>query len=200
MTNAIRTETFSHGGREFEVSLFDDGDNAAPWENSDGHGPVRFISDNESLEKGETVLCNMDGGRYVYNFGQALLTASRDGWGLAPDELARLTQTLGKKPSKGQIRAAAVRADMDYLRGWCRDDWGYVGVCVRIIGADGEPIGGKFDNALWGVETSGDYWQEVARELADEILHHRRKAWRDALSEARSVRYWASRDIQTVGA
>jgi hypothetical protein len=200
MANAFRTETFTHKGRQFEVSLFDDGDNAAPWENSDGHGPVRFIRDSEPLAKGETVLCDMARGRYVYNFGQALLIASRDKWGLAPDELARLTQTLGKKPSKGQIRAAAVRADMHYLRGWCCDDWGYAGVCVRIIGADGEPVGGEFDNALWGVETSGDYWREVACDLADDILHDRRKAWRNALTEARAARYWASRDVQTVWA
>lgn len=176
MSNAIRTETFTHCGREFEVSLFDDGDNGAPWGNSDGHGPVRFIRDSEPLEKGETILCDMNRGRFVYNFGQALLIASRDKWGLAPNDLTRLTQTLGKKPSKGQIRAAAVRADMDYLRGWCLDDWGYVGVCVRIIGADGEPIGDQFDNALWGVETGSDYWRDVARELANEILHHRRTA------------------------
>ena len=200
MSNTFRTETFIHGGRQFEVSLFEDDCSDAPWERDDGHGPVRFIRDSEPLAKGETVLCDMDRGRFVYNFGQALLIASRDRWGLALDELTRLTQTLGKKPSKGQIRAAAVRADMNHLRAWCRNDWCYVGVCVNIIGVDGEPAGGQFDNALWGVESSGDYWREVARDLADEILFNRRTAWRAALSEARASRYWASRDVQTVGA
>lgn len=200
MNPPIQTETIELSGREFEVRLYADDDSSPPWEREDGHGPVRFISDRETLARGETILHDCRSGRYVYGFGQALMQASRDGWGLAPDALDRLTRKLGKKPTKGQVRAQAVRADMDYLRGWCADDWSYVGVCVRIIGADGDAHGNPYKHAVWGIESCGDYWREVALELADEILDEKRKAWRAHLRETREVIYWQSRDVQTLGA
>jgi transposase len=43
-------------------------------------------------------------------------------------------------------------------------------VCVQHIGPDGEPVGDEFAHALWGVESCGDYWREVAAELAGEML------------------------------
>jgi hypothetical protein len=71
---------------------------------------------------------------------------------------------------------------------------------VRIIGADGEPMGDEFEHALWGVESEGDCWKEIARELAEQILGERADQWRGALKEARERKAWASRDVQTVGA
>lgn len=197
---AYHAETIRHDGRDFLVSLRDDDSNDAPWDREDGHGSVRWIPDREPLARGEAVLHDCDRGRYVYAFGQALVQAAREQWGLAPDELARLAARLGKKPTKAQIRAEAVRADMRYLRGWCADDWRYTGVCVQIIGADGEPYGNEFEHALWGVESCGEYWREVAADLADEILADRRALWREHLRETREVIYWNARDVQTLGA
>lgn len=189
-----------HKGRTFEVSRYSDDIQSPPWENSDGHGTVRYIDNRESLGRGEVILCDLDRGRFVYNFGAALLTASRDKWGLPPPEVGSLAQRLGKKPTKAQIRAEAVRKDMQYLRGFCSGDWIYIGVCVRIIGSDGAPQGEPFENALWGIESCGEYWEEVAHEIADEILSDRGRAWRAALREARARKYWAARDVVTVGA
>ena len=194
------SEVIEHNGRQFRVDIVDDDDTTPPWERDHAHGSVRYIDDRESLQRGEVVLYDCDRSRYVYNFGAALLQASREKWGLAPDALQALTQRLGRKPSRGQIRAAAVRADMEYLRQWCADYWSYIGVCVRIIGPDGEPDGDKYAHAMWGVESFGDYWQEVARDIADGILRERGQAWRAALVEAREVKYWCTRDVQTMGA
>lgn len=193
-------ETFTHRGRQFELAIFTDDQNEPPWKRADGHGPVRFISDSDPLEPGETVLYDCRRGRYVYNRGAAIVQAAREGWGLCDKKMARLTARLGKKPTRAQIRYAAVLADMDYLRGWCADDWHYVGVSVRILDQHGEPIGEDYDNALWGIESSSEeYLQETAAELAGEILRIRGNAWRAALSERRQVKYWAARDVLTVG-
>lgn len=199
--SAIRTETICHEGRSFVVNLYPDDSHGAPWDECDGHGPVRELDPGEPLQRGEVLLYDDPRGRdrWVYGFGAALVQAQREGWGLNPEDLQRLHDRIGRKPTKGQIRAEAVRKDMRYLWGYLAQDWCYTGVCVQLIGPDGEPQGDAFDNALWGVESCGDYWEEVARDLADEILADRAAAWRDALSEARKVRYWASRDVQTVG-
>ena len=196
---ALKTETIPRGGREFLVSLYPDDDVDPPWETEEGHGQVEYQGSSRCpIPRGWTVLYNdpRGPGRWVYNFGAALVQASREGWGLSPDQLAR----LGPKPSRGKIRAETVRTDMAHLRGYIVGDWCYIGVCVQIIGPDGRPEGTPFDYALWGVESEGDYWREVADELADEILHHRREKWRKTLSEARARKYWESRDIITIGA
>lgn len=198
MDRAYQREVFEHSGRRFEAALFPDDTNEAPWDNEDGHGPVRFIEDSEPLARGETVLHDERRGRWVYGFGAALVQAAREGWGLGADDLARLASRLGKKPTKAQIRAESVRKDMEHLRGFLSGDWCYIGVSVRIIGPDGEPEGRDYSHALWGVESSGYYWEEIAAQLADEILSEKREGWRAALKEARARRYWASRGVETV--
>lgn len=193
------TETVTHNGRDFLVSLYPDEVSGPPWETEDGHGPVEYQRSNRyPIPRGYVVLHDdpRGQGRWLYGFGPALVQASREGWGVSPETLA----SLGPKPSRGKVRAAAVRADMDYLRGWIRGDWCYIGVCVQIIGPDGSPEEGKFDHALWGVESTGEYWRDVAADLADEILHERKTAWVSALHEARARKYWASRGVVTIGA
>lgn len=198
MASPIESQTFKFEGREFEASIYFDDASNPPWIASDCHGSVRFIGDREPLQKGEVILCDMRRGRFVYNFGAALLKAWRDGWGLSPEHSEALARRLGKKPTKAQIRAESVRQDMNYLRGYCMEDWHYIGASVRLIGPNGEPQGEQFGHSVWGVESCTQYWREVADNLASEILQERRKAWRAALSEARARRYWASRDVLTI--
>lgn len=200
--SAIHTETISHEGRRFVVNLYPDNFHGAPWDECDGHGPVRELDPGEPLQRGEVLFYDNPRGRdrWAYGFGAALVQAWREGWGLDPEDLQRLRDRIGRKPTKGQIRAEAVRKDMRYLRGYLAQDWCYVGVCVQLLGPDGEPVGNEFGHALWGVESAGDYWEEVARDIADEILSEHRDAWRAALSEARARRYWESRDVVTRGA
>jgi hypothetical protein len=174
-----------------------------PWENEDGHGPVRWTDEREKPARGETVLySDYRNGQYFYNQGAAFVQAWKEGWGISAESLQRLTRNLGKKPTKGQIRAQAVREDMAHLRGFLSGDWCYIGVVVELIGPDSaEPID---TDSLWGIESNGDYWEVVAGELADQLLHsngltlvQRGKAWRDALHEARETKYWACRDVAT---
>lgn len=72
--------------------------------------------------------------------------------------------------TRRQYAAGAVRADFERLRDWCNDRWSYVGVRVVLPCAccgDGEAD----DASLWGIESdAGAYLEEVAADLADEIL------------------------------
>ncbi len=195
----IDTETLEFSGRQFSVKIYHDEFAESPCDSSDGHGSVRYCANRETPARGEIVLCDDRHGRWVYDFGAALLKASREKWGLSDEALKRLTARLGKKPTRGQIRAEAVREDMRYLRGWYASDWHYLRVECTLLSSDGSEIEGATDS-LWGVESLGDYWRTVAGELAESILFNRVNTWRKALAEARQRKYWNSRDVQTVGA
>lgn len=73
-------------------------------------------------------------------------------------------------PSARAYAAAAAMADFDRLRRWCAGHWCYVGVVVELCDDEGETVGG-YSASLWGIESdAGDYLEEVARELADEVI------------------------------
>lgn len=159
--------TIGIGGREFTfaVKFERDDDAGAPWDNFDGHGPV---TDWETREKrpGELVL-NRDGRACrFYDYAEAVRIAKRDGWNSPPYETDE---------SLGQRAARAARADYEYLRAWCADEWGYVGVIVTLLDDAGEPT--EVEDALWGVETFGDYHHETARQIADELAHGYGTRW-----------------------
>lgn len=194
-------------GYSMRVKIEDDDSGNSPFDD-DGHGETREAYSHygtPKLDKGETVLYSDRGDYWIYNQGQAFVTAWRDGWGLPDDDLAKLTRKLGKKPTKGQIRAEAVRQDMAHLRDYLSNAWNYVGVCVTLHDAAGIEVSA---DSLWGIESNaGDYLLEVAADCANNCMHaagidlaSRAKQWRAALIEARARRYWASRDVQTVGA
>ena len=193
---AFRTETIERDGRRFLVSMHADDDASPPWERSDGHGPVRYCEDREPLQPGETVLYDLRRGRYVYDLRAAISQSIREGWG-RPSRERR--EEIARRLRKPAAKVSAIDADMDFLRGWCAEDWCYMGVCVQILGPDDEPEGDEFAHAVWGVESFGDYWEDVAADLASQILSERREAWRAALREARARRYWAARGVETVG-
>lgn len=169
--HAIDSFTFTHDGRDFIARIYADDDRDAPWLDDYCHGEVKTFRDSEPLPRGWVVLHDMPRGRYAYNFGGALLTASRDGWGLSPEALARLSDRVGGKPTRGQKRAEAVRQDMAYLRGYCSDEWHYVGVSVSPMDDEGEPTEDEYRFALWGIESDcRDYIEETASDLARQYL------------------------------
>ena len=142
-----------------------DTDSGAPWEREEGHGPVTDWVHREK-KSGEILLCSDRIAKRFYDFAGAMAIAKRDGWGLSDDALAALTRKLGHAPTKGQLAEAAVLADFHYLEGWANDRWHYVGVIVTLRNPEGEEVETE---SLWGVEDSGDYYQGVAEELAEEL-------------------------------
>lgn len=143
-------------GLTFRVTTEQDTDNGAPWDNSDGHGPVSEWTSRDKLP-GELVL-NRDGHqRRYYDFAEACRIARRDGWDAPPY----------KTGTARQRAARAARADFEFLRDWCNDEWGYVCVIVELLDEDGEAVA---SDSLWGVEDSDQaYVDEVARDMADEL-------------------------------
>lgn len=200
MSNAYDNFNFTHNGREFVASLYVDDCNDAPWDNSDGHG---VVSDWEHRDKrpGERVL-NEDGrSKRFYDVSASMKIAKRDGWGLCDEEKANLAAKLGRPPTAGEIRAAAVEKDFEFLRGWCNDEWHYCGIGVQLLDEDGEPVGEEYEHALWGIESNADdYLKEVACELAAEICHGLDKTAAAEAKEQETRAYWEARDVMTVGA
>ena len=143
-----------------------DQDARPPWEECDGHGPVSdWVQRNK--RSGERVLCSDRWSKRYYDFAEAMKIAKRDGWGLNPDALAKLTARLGRTPTKGEVREAAVENDFQYLKDWCDDKWHYIGVIVTLHDTEGKE---QDNRSLWSVEDRGDHYQTIASELADELI------------------------------
>jgi hypothetical protein len=201
-------ESFTYQGLTFALGLVSDDCQEAPWDSCDGHGPVRseYAPYRRSVSKrpGERPLHSDRGTTWLYDWQEAMRVARSDSWGIGDERIAALTRRLGRAPTRGEIRHAAVQADFDHLAGWLNGGWCYVGVRVQLLDSDGDPIRGA-DESLWGVVSNDyEYHAEVARDLAHEILHsrgmllvQRQQAWREALREAREARYWATRDVLT---
>ena len=160
-------------GRKYRVEVEQDVFADAPWDNSDGHGPVRrsgrrHVEGESDKRPGERPL-NSPGLReyqYYYDWKAACLTARADGWNCAPHD------------APNRVRRA-VQADFDYIRGYLSGDWCYVSVTVT----DAET--GEWDT-LCGVDDVGDYVQVVAQELAGELAQ---RALRSTMHERIESRF-----------
>lgn len=187
MNDLIDTQKIEHCGCTVLIEYFADYDQSAPWENSDGHGNVTRVNKNwhtGRIEKkpGQVVLYSGNGNEYsyLYDFADAMKTAKLDGWNAEP------YAPEGDTPGKKALRA--VNADMEYLRGWCADEWHYVGVVCTLLDSDGE----KTDNteSCWGFETYKDYHLEAGRDMAEELAE-------SANREKSECSYWETRDMVT---
>jgi hypothetical protein len=161
-------DTFEHAGAEFRVTHEHDGQNGAPWE-GEGHGAVsEWIRGYVETPRDCWVLVSERGAKRFYNWRETLELAKAESWGMEPAGVAQLAQRLGRTPTPRDIRKAAVRADFEFLQGYCEGAWHYVGVIVELLDKDGEATGEA--NSLWGIESNADdYLDEVARDLAREI-------------------------------
>lgn len=169
------------------VELPCDSDHGAPWEECDGHGPVSEWT-RRAKRPGEWTLSSDRGSKRYYDFAEAVKIARKDGWGLCPKVLAKLTVGLGRPPTKGEIAVAAVERDFEILRGWANDEWHYVGVCVKIFDSEDEEV---WDGSVWGVEDNTGYWKELALEFIQTGI--------DELdTEACERTYWECRDVETL--
>jgi hypothetical protein len=151
----------THDGFTVTATIHRDHDKGEPWKEFDGHGPVSDWTD-RAKAPGERVLCQHRGSKSYYDFAAAQQLALKDGWGCK----------AGKRhgESRRAYAARAVETDFEYLKGWCDDDWHWVGVDVTVSKA-GIELTEEFDHALWGIESlSGEYCTEVAEEYAVEAL------------------------------
>jgi hypothetical protein len=147
-------DTFDIDGISFRVSFPPDDTYRIPWEESDGHGPVSEWT-RRNKRPGELILSSDRNSRRYYDFAEACKIALRDGWGAKGDD-----GLTGK-----QKAAFAARADYEYLRRWCNDQWYSVGVIVTMLDDDGDAL--PYEDSVWGIESDcHEYLEETARELA----------------------------------
>lgn len=197
MEYPFNTETIEHLGVTVRIEYFYDGD-STPWDD-DGHGPVRKSnhrhgvnwSTNGDKKPGERPLNCPDRNEYqfYYDWQQAMKIAKRDGWNAAPYDA----------PNRA---LRAVQADFDFLRGFLNDQWHYAGIVCTVLDTDGDET--EETDSCWGFETLNNYHETEGKSMAEslaESVHKTKLAnWRIALHEARARKYWASRDVVTVGA
>jgi hypothetical protein len=152
-------DTFIRHGYTFRLEIEPDTEAGPPWTECEGHGPVSEWTTREK-RPGERILASDRSHKRYYDVEAAMQLARRDGWGTHD----------GRQPGESTraYAARAVEADYQFLRGWARDAWQYVGVVVTLIEA-GRPTTER--ESLWGIESDAEaYLQKVARELAEEIL------------------------------
>lgn len=162
-------DTFQHGGRLFRFDSQPDDDNSAPWEREDGRGIVAAHPCGYSKKAGERVLHYDRSQTLYFDMKGTTAKAKAEGWGLSDAERAKLAAKLGRQPTQGEVTAAAVEQEYEYLRRWCADLWSYIGVVVTHLpeGEDG-PDGDS--ESVWGVDSdSTDYVEETAHDLAGAI-------------------------------
>ncbi len=212
MSHIIDTTEITQGALTFRVEIIHDEDQSRPWENADGHGPVRESSVRHSRgydsgkRPGERPLNDPDRNQYQFFYDwQAAVATARTEWGISDDKVTELTNKLGRLPTAGECAVAAAEADFQFLRAWCNDEWVYVGVRVTLLerNEDDELVeaegGTHTSDSLWGVEfwqyqsiTSEDnaYVLDVANEMANSI-------GTDHLEEQAERGYWNARDVET---
>lgn len=158
------SETIEINGLRFRVTYSRDEYADAPWNDCDGHGVVTDWERRNKLP-GELVLAEDRGSRRFYDFVASCKLALRERWDSVPYNDG--TQT------KRQQAAKAARADYEYLRSWCNDDWCYLVVDVVLLGENDEEVDG-YSDSLAGVESYKDYNEEIAREMAEGIARQYR--------------------------
>lgn len=158
-------DTFEHGTRTFTVRIEYDDWMAAPWDEHDGHGPVR-CEYGGTKRAGERVLSSERGSVCYYDWQEATKIAKRDGWGISWDERRSFALKHWRQPTRKEVVRMALQSDYDYLRRWLNDQWHWVYVRVECD----DPIHGEQYRSLGGLQSDDyDYITEVAYQLADEI-------------------------------
>lgn len=163
-------DTFKHDTRTFTVRVDYDTSMGRPWEEHDGHGPVRELrrhsAHREIKHAGERVLHRDGADVWLYDWQEATKIAKRDGWGISWDERRAFALKHWRQPTRKEVVRMAVQSDFDYLRRWLNDQWHWVYVRVECD----DPLHGEYDRSLGGMQ-SDDYEgiTQVAYELADEI-------------------------------
>ena len=140
-----------------------------PWEDCDGMGVVTdWIHGYRDEEKYGWELCNDYHSHRYYDWRATLPEAMRDGWDAPP---------YGGNDKRAKAMRA-MKSKYEFLRGWCNEDWWYVGWIVTLYDPNGDEIDSE---SVWGYESeSMDYIASCARDAAAHML---RKAHREFFAE-----------------
>lgn len=186
--------TFTVDGHEFRADIREDSSLGSPWKICDGNIDVTRVSHGYAKRASECFL--YVGGRreysYIYHVGKAQAKARAESWGCTDRTRVAFVAKHRREPGPREMAVLAVRDNAEYLAGWCAGIWQYVGIEVSMLDAEGEAVPGR-GGSLWGVESLGDYARdEIAPELAREILAE--------LARDQAREETEARDVETVGA
>jgi hypothetical protein len=185
--NTINTQTHTlANGYAIRILIHPDENTGAPWDMDEGHGPVSDWSTRDK-RPGEWILNSYRGAHRFYDAAEAARIAERDGWGLGTDEItglvARLKKADASELTRGEIIAEAVRRDFDFLRGWCNDEWSYIGFTAELMHERENgvfEVVQKLNASCWGFEDTRGGRSYMLEEAAGE-------ATREALEFLESI-------------
>lgn len=152
-------DIFEYKGLKFQIEFEPESGANAPWDWSDGHGPVSEWRRLNTKRPGERVLCEDRGMARFYDFREAL-------------EIAKTRWGVGSSEGKTQEQRAVevVEKDFEYLRGWCNNKWQYVSVFVTLLDENEQET--SYEKSLGMIESNQyDYLTETAYNLADDICY-----------------------------
>lgn len=162
------TRTFIYNGERFTATIEQDDWHERPWEASEGETVLRAERYDYRNKKRPHELIVWDGVRryddvYVLDLHEALKQA-HEAWGIADRKQA----------------LDAIAKSVACSVAWLNDEWCWVHVDVRSH-RTGET------ESLSGIESYTDYAlsDDVVLNMAHQIQHTRREAWRKALTKAR---------------
>lgn len=145
-------DIIARDGVRFRVAIERDEDAPPPWEWYDGHGSVSNWTSREK-RPGELILIRDQGSYRYYDFQEAVKIARREGWG----------GCKGNFPTRRAKAAAAARANYEFLRRWCNDDWEWVWVSVTPFYPDGD----ENDDLM---ESCGGVCSDDSDYMVDELI------------------------------
>jgi hypothetical protein len=162
------SDTTTRNGTTCRVEYHYDPDHGTPWENDDGTGIVSEWT-TRTKRPGEVILHADRQSHRLYDLQGTTAKATRDGWRMPREWAEGFAASHGRPPTAKETVAAAVRADFERLREWCRVEWFYCGVVVFPLTADGDELRSKA-HSVWGLE-SDDYnhLAETVEELLDTV-------------------------------
>lgn len=160
-------ELHTAGNLTVKVELIRDEHMGNPWEEHDGHGPVRESNSRDKRPGERPLMESVREGHWYYDWQEAIQIAKREWIGEGP---------YADGMTKGQAAEKAVQFDFDMLRGWLNDEWEWVGVAVILLDEDDNEID---HDSLWGIDSSSpEYINDTAREMAAELIVTYRKKQR----------------------
>lgn len=179
-------------GYTIRVKVYHDPDMGPPWEEHDGHG---IVSDWETRDKrpGERVLCSDRNSHRFYDFAATMKKAKEEGWGCGVHPGGETCKCGKRHKTHGECLACAVEQDFEHLRGWCNDDWHWVGYESEILDADGTLIDTGEIDSCWGYDDA-KYMVEEAQGNAEATIDRDIEARAKEQSESELM---ACRDIAT---